>query len=436
MSEAREHISKGLMRMMRKTPFFTSLLLRSKIIESESMDALMGVDGTHLYYNPAVKDLNLRELVQILYHEAMHVANQHHIRAKQLQEKYKREIKAVNLDFPITFNIAADLAINSILADKYENIWRESNVLKNGCVPGTDPFEDFPNNKPVEFYFKQLLELAEKCDTPDPVSVLVEMERDKDFKDHANEIKHSMKLAGEVLVGENSIEEMTNKLELDIASATIASKAAGEDHVLVNEILQERDSEKHLNWRTELDTFFKQVTKGKPNYKKPSRRFPNSEFIMPSNRDKQTNKIILLLDTSGSMSDDDVAKVYDHVEQILSVNVGASIELVPFDDEVFMDNIYIYDRSCLPIKPIDRKRFGCGGTNFTQALKYAEGEMPQGIIMLTDMMPYDDNEFKNHIPKFPTLFISVFLLNYSIKFKENYCCEPRWANITYLKKDD
>ena len=68
MSEAREHISKGLMRMMRKTPFFTSLLLRSKIIESKNMDALMGVDGTHLYYNPAVKDLNLKELVQILYH--------------------------------------------------------------------------------------------------------------------------------------------------------------------------------------------------------------------------------------------------------------------------------------------------------------------------------------------------------------------------------
>ena len=51
-------------------------------------------------------------------------------------------------------------------------------------------------------------------------------------------------------------------------------------------------------------------------------------------------------------------------------------------------------------------------------------------------MPYDSEEFENHIPKFPTLFISVFLLNYSIKFKENYCCEPRWANITYLKKDD
>ena len=56
--------------------------------------------------------------------------------------------------------------------------------------------------------------------------------------------------------------------------------------------------------------------------------------------------------------------------------------------------------------------------------------------MLTDMMPYDDEEFEKYVAKLPILFISTMLYNYNKTMKEQYCTEPSWCNIAYIKKEN
>ena len=64
----------------------------------------------------------------------------------------------------MAFNIAADLAINSLLRANYESAWKESDILRGGCVPGfSSGFEHFPINKTCEFYFDMIVDMAKQA---------------------------------------------------------------------------------------------------------------------------------------------------------------------------------------------------------------------------------------------------------------------------------
>ena len=433
-TEARKHLSKGLMNLIRKTPFYTSLILKHKIIESDKINAIMATNGVNLIFHPSVLELKIKEMTEILKHEAMHIANKHHIRMKLLEEKYKKDIKDNNIDFRMTFNIAADLAINSILDKHYHEIWEESEILKGGCIPGRFPFNELASDKSCEFYFHELIQSCKEGADPTPSNSEIK-ELCKQNADSDKEVK----LQGEVLVNEeDSVSEMEKEFEKNIAGAIQASKQAGtnEHCPLLKRLMNERDHKVNLNWRSEMQRFFSQTTKGKPNYKKPNRRNQDNGIIMPSNKVKEPQEIILLLDTSGSMSDECVMMVYEHIEKILSVSPNTKLRLVPFDDEIFEDHIKMYDRSSIPIKNDDKMRYGCGSTRFCPALDYASNTTASGIIMLTDMMPHDQSDFLNYNIKIPTLFVSVFLWEYDINMKKTYCVEPKWANICYIKKEE
>lgn len=434
-TEARKHLSKGLMNLIRKTPFYTSLILKHKIIESDKINAIMATNGVNLIFHPSVLDLKVREMTEILKHEAMHIANKHHIRMKILEKRYKTQIKENNIDFRMTFNIAADLAINSILHSHYHCIWEESEILKGGCLPGMFPFDELPNNQSCEFYFNELI----KCCDKNADETASNLEIQELCKQNADGVDKPVKLRGEVLVNEeDSVSDMEQEFERNIAGAIQASKQAGsnESCPLLKKLIGERNPGVNLNWRSELQRFFSQTTKGKPNYKKPNRRNQDDSIIMPSNKVKEPQEIILLLDTSGSMSDECVMMVYEHIDKILSVSPNTKLRMVPFDDAVFMDYIKTYDKSNIPIQDTDKMRYGCGSTRFCPALDYANSTTAAGIIMLTDMMPHDQAQFMNYNIKIPTLFVSVFLWDYDINMRDTYCTEPKWANICYIKKEE
>ena len=444
MTDARKHLSKGLMSLIRQTPFYTNLLIRNEIVECDELDSFMATDGKRLIFNSSILQCNTKEMAEILKHEAMHIANKHHIRGKQLEKQYEKEIEKYGIDFRMAFNIAADLAINSLLRANYELTWRESDILRGGCIPGfSSGFEDFPENKTCEFYFDMIVDMAKQAHKEKQKAESETESTTQQDDSFADDVKKAITgesentfMKGEVLIPEESDEQLEKEFNVNIARASIASKQAGEKSEIIDAILSEMVEEKTVNWRAEIQRFFSATCKGKPNYKKPNRRFSNSEFIFPSNKEKQVNEIVLLLDTSGSMSDECISMVYDHIEQILAISKETSIRLIHFDEEPFKEYESVYNKSNIPINREDISRLGCGGTQYCNSLDYATSHQPSGIIMLTDMMPYDDEEFEKYVAKLPILFISTMLYNYNKKIKEQYCTEPSWCNIAYIKKEN
>lgn len=435
MTDARKHLSKGLMRLIRKSPFYTSLILKHEIIEDENLNSVMATNGTNLIFSPRILDIQVKEMTEVLKHEAMHVANQHHIRAKVLEKLYANKIKDIGLNFRYTFNVAADLAINTILDDYW--CWTDRTLLKDGCIPGHNQFHDFPRFQTTEFYFNKLIEDYESGDLYDCIADQISNESD-DF------------LMSEVLIDrEQDLKDQVNKSESEIAKAVLMQKQAEEkfnerekqygtkscskDNV-IKKALDEFESDNDINWRSELRNFFTQTTRSKQTYKKINRRHQSNNLILPTKYSKEPKKIIFLVDTSGSMSDECVSMVYTFLEEILSVSPSTSLHVAHFDDEVFEDSIKDYDHTNVPISVEDRKRQGCGGTQFVPALDYANKQNAAGCIMLTDMMPYDSDEFENYNIKIPTLFVSCMKYMYGIK-ELDLCTEPSWSNIVYVKEE-
>ena len=90
MTDARKHLSKGLMSLIRQTPFYTNLLIRNEIVECDELDSFMATDGKRLIFNSSILQ-NTKEMAEILKHEAMHIANKHHIRCKQLENNTQKK---------------------------------------------------------------------------------------------------------------------------------------------------------------------------------------------------------------------------------------------------------------------------------------------------------------------------------------------------------
>ena len=200
-------------------------------------------------------------------------------------------------------------------------------------------------------------------------------------------------------------EEIANS---NIASASIMSRGSKDkDCQSAINMIAEYNSEPRLNWKAELDRFIKERTKGSPNYRKPNRRYESVDFIIPSNVDHKVNKIVLLVDVSGSMSNEAVASVYKHMTNIVKHSRDTDIIMVPFDDEVFTKYERVFNKRNIPIKEKDKLRHSYGGTLYTEAIKYADSKKPSGIIMLTDLMPYDIDEFNNYKIKSAFLMLSV-----------------------------
>tara|TARA_Y100000004_G_scaffold197230_1_gene270554 strand:- start:817 stop:2103 length:1287 start_codon:yes stop_codon:yes gene_type:complete len=409
----RDIMSKGILGLMRMSPFYSTIIVKQKIIETEEVDAAMATDGSTLLYNPKyISSLKNKEIVEILRHEAMHVANKHHIRCKQLRPKYERKFKDMDVSFHKAFNVAADLAINSLL-EKYEPYeWRRSEFLKSGCIPGVPPFEKYKPLLSAEDYLSQLdHELSEKDED--------ERQEMINALDLSNDLDCSLKEC------EGSIEQAEAETNSNIASASINSKGSGaEKSHTAKAFIEKYTAPPKVNWKREMERFIQVTTKGRPNYRRPCRRHVESQFIMPSRKDKTVNEIIFLVDVSGSMSNEAVSSVYDHINDMVKYKENLTVTLLPFDDEVFINDVKTFNKSNLPIADKDRERTSYGGTLYTDAVIEADKRNSNGIIMLTDLMPADPDKFMKLKITSPFLMLSTYAAEWGHNDPE-YCKRKR-----------
>lgn len=357
----------------------------------------MATDGKRLLYNiDKLLEINISEISEILQHESMHIANKHHIRMKQLKSKYQSKAEKYNVNYAKMFNVAADLAINSLLLKAHKYEWEASKFLKEGCIPGKDPYKKYLTNKSTEYYLDEIIRDLKKADKED------------NLDDKKKEL--GLKNADcSIIEGEDSIEDMERTSNETISKASVLSRGSNKkESEVASYIMDEFNAPPKVNWRSEVNAFLQVTTKGRLNYRRPNRRYSSDEFIFPSRKNKETNNVIFLVDVSGSMTDEAVTSVYDHISDLINASENLKVTLVPFDDVVFEDYKKEYNKSNIPILNQDRERHSYGGTMYCPAMEYAESLRPDGIVMLTDLMPYDDREFLNYTSSVPFLILSVY----------------------------
>ena len=136
-------------------PYFSHWVWQVVPIATPSVPLMATDCYCRLYYNPStIPQLALRDSAAVFLHELLHVQGRHADRAKALSLGTERELA--------TWNIATDLAINSILACPHIGLGEHAVFLQeNGMMPSRF---GFPADRSAEEYYRLLVQADQQGD--------------------------------------------------------------------------------------------------------------------------------------------------------------------------------------------------------------------------------------------------------------------------------
>ena len=362
-------------RLLQQEPFFASLSRRidkrsSTLLPTAGVRVNPETAQFEMLYNPEFfAGLTDAQRQGVLIHEFYHLVFEH---------VTSRKPAGVG---NMIWNFATDLSINGLIGrDK----------LPDGCLfPGEGQFENYPVGLSAEKYLEML-------------------KNDEQFKGEGGEGSEG---EGEQQ-GEGSgsgtpgDEEGNGKGkgmpkqfdshegwgECDQATADIAkerlkdfTKKAAEDAAKGNgwgsvssrvrkEILKKLKST--INWRKVLKFFVGQAQRSDRtnSIKRINRRFP---YIHAGKKTNRVANIAVSIDQSGSVGDQMLAKFFAELNKLAEF---ATFTVVPFDDKVFEDKVYVWKKG----ENKKKERVLCGGTNFDAPTDYVNKRKFDGHLVLTD----------------------------------------------------
>ncbi|MGD8572315.1 MAG: VWA-like domain-containing protein [Gammaproteobacteria bacterium] len=381
-----EHkLSAARTRLIIDKPFLGALVLRLPAVAANpSWCETTATDARKLFYNPAYIDaLDMDETQFALAHEALHCALSHFARRGH-RDKRK-------------WDIACDLAINPLLQaegfklpagalmldgfegmtaeeiypsinDDFEEECHDKHVYDNDSDVKPNPEEadrgenSPPDTPPDETPQKQPQgrEPSQKSPKPD--------ESDGGGAPQPPPLSKSEK--------ENLDTQWQQRLAGAAQQAMQAGKMGGAMARLVDYLLQPQ-----LPWRNVLAHFMSAIARDDYSYARPSSR-RGDPAIYPSLRSGQVN-VTVALDTSGSISDEDMRQFITEIDAIKS-QVRARVTLHACDSELAEGGPWVFE----PWEEFKLPRHfkGGGGTAFAPIFNWVEqSDMhPDLLIYFTD----------------------------------------------------
>jgi predicted metal-dependent peptidase len=348
--------TKARSKLILDNPFFGTLCLRLKPVEWDQDTG--ATDGKHLFYNPTwFSKLTQQQQLGFLAHEVLHVVFLHHTRR---QERH-----------PKKWNVAADYAINIYLKDS-------GFILPDGGLVS----EDY-RAQTSEHIYNQLPEPPQGWDAVD-----LDMGGTGAVLDHPDMDGSPQK---------QSAIEAQDKVAINQAAQ--AAKAAGKLPSSL-EVLIEGINKPKIDWRTVLARFLRSNNDSDYSWVRPNRRFIGQGLFLPSMYNPALDEIAIAVDTSGSVSDEELQQFTSETASILRDLNPNKIHFVQFDHEI--QAVTEYTRENLPLKV---KYRGRGGTAFSPVVDYINEFLPQveACVYLTDL---ESNDFADQ-PNYPVLWITT-----------------------------
>ena len=348
-------------RLLMDEPFFACL---SRKIEKK-VDRNIPTAGVYvnkhtgqfeMIYNPEfLASLPEHEVKGVLKHEFYHLIFEHVTNRKPEGVPHK------------TWNIAADLAINSHLVGELPEL---------ACMPGVGPFENLPKLKSAEWYLKNITDdQVDQCGESgegEPGTGQVGdhsgwgEEGDEGQDDPAADAAKQM-----------AKERLKQSMKEAAQEASKSPNGWGSiDGALKKDILKKLETK--VDWKKVLRYFIK--TSQRANKSSTVRRINKRyAYIHPGKKVKRQAKIAIAIDQSGSVGDDMLEKFFGELNKLSKL---AAFTVVPFDTKV--DEKLVYDWKLG--KSHKAERVMCGGTCFDAPTEYVNkrGDF-DGVIILTDM---------------------------------------------------
>jgi len=397
-------------RLILDKPFLGALVLRLPMMQAAaSWCKTTATDAKTFYYNHDYIDaLSLEQTQFILAHEALHCALSHFAR-RQHRIKHR-------------WDLACDLAINPILVTEgmkptpdtlydpqYDGMTAEEiyptiddlddRETEDQHVYEEDDQESQENNEPSNGSGDQGNEPDDEQRQDEKGEGGDQGGTDPDNSSEGNEAEFDENHGGASQpppLSDGEKESLSVQWQQRLAGAAQTAMQSGKmgDALarLVDHLLQPQ-----LPWRMLLARYMTAVARDDYSFQRPSRR--EGSAILPSLRSSQVD-VTIVLDTSGSISDDEVNEFISEVDAIKG-QMRARISLLACDDHVSANAPWTFEPWDTFDVPDDM--MGGGGTDFRPAFEYVQhqGKQPDLLIYFTDA----EGEFPGHEPAYPVIWL-------------------------------
>ena len=371
MKDVHEELSRCIIQMLFKEPFFNHLLSGVvRVVTEKVPTAAVSFSGTRiqLLVNESffLKELRSQtNRVAVIKHEALHLLFKHLFRMDL--GNYDRSL----------FNIAADLVVNQFIGS-----WK---LPDSAVTLSTFPDLGLEQNQTVEWYYEKLINLrgassagAGSDSNPfpksaDALSKILDRAADQIHGDHSHwGVSKDAKGQVDAYAAETELDRMIIQAR-DRTPSKYHGTIPGEINTLIDSLIESRKPK--VDWRRALRIF---ATNSRRTYIfSTMHRISKRYGTRPGIKVKQFQKIAVAVDTSGSISDTDLSVFFTEIDAMY--RQGAEIEVIECDAEV--QRTYNYNGQ-FPTEVAGR-----GGTVFDPVFAFLRSNRLthyDGCIYLTD----------------------------------------------------
>jgi predicted metal-dependent peptidase len=357
-AEAREKLITARVALLLKAPFFGNLATRMRLLNADDWCSTAATDGRNFYYNSNfIKRLPTKQVEFLFGHEVLHAVYDH------MGRRQDRD--------PRISNIAADYCVNSDLID--QKVGERINVVpilyepKYRGMSYEEVYDDIMKNVKV-ITLDQLAEML--------LDDHLDGEGDGDGEGDDKEGKGRPRLSEEE---KSAIRDEIREAVLNAAQQAGAGNLPAGVKRLIKDLTEHK-----MDWRTLLDMQIESTFKSDFTWMKPSRRGWHMDAIMPGMKPGNTVDVVVGIDTSGSISEQDIKIFLSEIKGIMESYDEYKIHVISWDTEVCNPDVFTSDnlRDILEYEP-----GGGGGTDPTCVWEWLqENEIePKKLIMFTDL---------------------------------------------------
>lgn len=336
--------------LLLKHPFFGNMATRLKVKAANDWLPTAAVDGRNLYFNAEFFNaMDNAEIEFVIAHEILHCVFDH------LGRRNDRD--------PKLYNIAADYIVNNILVRD-----------KIGAKPKlVDCFQDFKyEGWTSEQVYDDLYEQADKIDISE-LGEMLDEHLDLENSEHGGDDQNGPTYTKEEL---KQIKDQVKESMLSAAQAAGAGKTPGEVARIIKLF-----TEPKMNWREILQQQIQSTVKNDYSFSRPSRK---SQYgvVLPGTVNEETIDVCIALDTSGSISNEQLMDFLGEVQSIMDQYNDYNVKVWCFDTKVYNLEEFTAHNGDLA----EYEAAGGGGTDFMANWDFMkeEGIEPKKFIMFTD----------------------------------------------------
>jgi predicted metal-dependent peptidase len=192
--------------------------------------------------------------------------------------------------------------------------------------------------------------------------------------------------------GESMSQEEIEQVAKDINQAIrqgqlMAGKLGGNQSRALGSLIEPK-----VDWREQLREFVSSTAVGKDmsTWQRVNRRWLQHDMYMPSTVTETVGRIVVAVDTSGSIGGPELTKFLSEVQGICINAMPEKVDLIYWDTEVAAHEMYTQEQ--LAKLSSSTKPAGGGGTDVACVAKYLKDNQirPECVIVLTDGYIYGD----------------------------------------------